>query len=321
MERHVEALAWDFLRHDFCGRELRVLLLILFRLDGSGVARFERRVFEERLGLRSDKALLVLRDLERARVLKPGWEDGVFVIEPRSDFWKRAELASSAVLAQGVLPMESGDAGVRFAQAVAQENFGVLAARASDGAGSAAAVRNADAGVLPGASVPQSGECFPKVGNGAARDVPQSGERVMEPALAQAGAGIPKMGKMLPQNGDSNVVQRLNVSSKERTLERCNVSTSPAGRGMGESRQSELIARVRAAVGETDWGYWGGAWVTHGVRKCPDVLERALADFECTRREGQISIKNPGAYLWRLFSMFGGKIPAANPSKSTKGKV
>lgn len=116
-------MALDFARHDFNARELRVLVLLAVKGRGEKITR-DHHWFEERLGLRSDKVLETLRELERSRVLKPGWEvSGEFVIEPNVDLWKRRELARREPLCQGTLDLTSSDERVRFEQSLAAENL------------------------------------------------------------------------------------------------------------------------------------------------------------------------------------------------------
>lgn len=156
-----EWIARDILRHAFSERELRVLFLILFEGNGAQVT-LDRKLFEERLGLRSDKVLIVLRDLFRCRVIKKGWEDWDFVIECNADLWKREELASRAVLAQSPLELPSQDAGVQFEQALAVVDL-----------------QSKAAGVLP---APGPGACCPVL-----NEHPQFGEKIRTPDLPQNG--------------------------------------------------------------------------------------------------------------------------------------
>lgn len=114
----VRALAWDVLRHDFDLREVRILFAILLRVGADGKARLERKFFEKRLNIRVDKARVVCRDLERARVLCPGWQDEEFVLQPNCDLWRRDELVLREE--QFVLPLESQEMAVLFAQRLAE---------------------------------------------------------------------------------------------------------------------------------------------------------------------------------------------------------
>lgn len=146
----VEAVILDLVRHEFEYRELRLLLLILVEGQGERLVKVWRGKgswFETRSGIRNDKLADLFRRLERARVLKRGWEGGEFVLETNCDLWKRAEIAPGAVLAQAPLDLPSKDGAIVFEQSLAQVNFAARAAGVLPGGA------RADAGLEAGAGL------------------------------------------------------------------------------------------------------------------------------------------------------------------------
>lgn len=339
-----QAVRADLWRHDFRFWEFRVLDVILRFSYGAGrpAAQIARRsLFEELIGLRSDHVLRECESLEGKRVIVARiWRDGVYEIVPDAAGWKVTELrqatAAASAEAHGLIlggvraPDRredlAPDEGARFEGAVAEcarefraASLGAAAQTKMDRAGGVPAgpgYAGNRAGGVPAGSVlaGRASSQIPEFGNGeglTAGAFPESGNS----AHGMKGDGrsaLPDSGicaAVLPDSGKGNVVQRLNVSSKNNVSNVVTFQAPDSGpKRLSAQAERELIARVRKFVGDKDWAYWGGAWITHGVRKAPAILERAIADVESKRREGK-RIYDPARYLWSIFQLFGGERP------------
>lgn len=254
----VKDLGRDLLRFEFSERELRVLFLIFF--GRSDAIRMDRQWLEDRLALRSDKVLLVLRDLTRARVLLRGWEeDGVFELQPNCDCWldnkgrvRRTELAPRVLLATQATPLESSNAGVEFERALvavsAVSAAEVCVQTPQSPQNSAERVSPAVASSLPNLGKNRREEVSPNWGRypsqiGEGRDGPiKTGSPCREPVIP------PNLGKGPSTNSNSNV---SNVIEKCCTPKECtsNITDSTPGLpNLGKAANAKAVPAVAVPV-------------------------------------------------------------------------
>lgn len=320
----------DLGRYEFSAREWKVINLLLLeslnrereQIPVNGMDDLVKRLSWS-TGMRTDHCRETLRGLFKARVLLHDDPFTFCMVDVDPARWglresDRADQPPFAIGVNGEL-FPGPSVAAEIAKLSLQERAGELPAalpesgRTLPNSGSSPSQGDRE---LPNSGTDRDGlaeSASPQIGEDATKPLQNAGEIAVLPKSGSSNGLSPNQGA--PQVREGNVVQRLNVSSKENVINVVTLQLPESGSaclpksGSAPKPRDEgfLIARVRQFVGDEDWAFFGGAWVTHGVRRNYETLEKALNDVEQTVREGRIRVRHRGRYLWKIFGLFGGR--------------